>query len=176
MCNSDIYGMFLHLITFNMFLTIFSHIPFYRSWRCSEIKVRPGWYFAICGDGHLQPCEYSPTSGPMRRSSLVPPSLSFSKGAGAVWPLTFSIPLCSLWALNRGLRGAEARAWFSRVKTKRLLKIPRSSHDPRKDLDPTCVRFPFHGLGHTKSTYLADLFCILLSISDNDFQSSLHWH
>lgn len=69
-----------------------------------------------------------------------------------------------------GLRGAEATAWFSRVKTKRLLKIPRSSHDPSEDLDPTCVRFPFCGLGRTKSTYLADLFPILLRISDNGSQ------
>lgn len=83
-------------------------------------------------------------------SRSLPLSLSLSEGAGAVWPLTFSIPLRCLWVLNGGLRGAEASAWFSRVKTKRLLKIPRSSHDPRKDLDPTCVRFPFHALGHKK--------------------------
>ncbi len=103
-------------------------------------------------------------------------SLSRSEGAGAGWPLTFSIPLCCLWVLNGGLRGAEASAWFSRVKTKRLLKIPKSSHDPRKDLDPTCVRFPFHRLVHTKSTYLADLFCLSLGISDNELHIFLDWH
>ena len=96
--------------------------------------------------------------------------LSLSEGASAAWPLTFSIPLRCLWVFNGGLRGAEASAWFSRVITKRLLKIPSSSHDPRKDLDPTCVRFPFHGLGRTKSTYLGDLFCLLLWISDNESQ------
>lgn len=56
--------------------------------------------------------------------------------------------------MGGGLRDAEASAWFSRVKTKRLLKIPRSSHDPRKDLDPTCVRFPFHGLGQKEHIWL----------------------
>lgn len=58
------------------------------------------------------------------------------------------------------MRGAEATVWFSggAQKTKRLLKIPRSSHDPGEDLDPTCVRFPFRGLGRTKKKYIFGRF------------------
>lgn len=127
--------------------------------------------FAVCRDGHLWQCEYSFTSSPhssvaehkVRPCTSISPSLKVLVQSDH-WHLAF------LWVLNGGLRGTEASAWFSRVKTKRLLKIPRSSHDPRKDLDPTCVRFPFHGLRHTKSTYLADLFCLLPWILDNELQ------
>lgn len=87
-----------------------------------------------------------------RRSTLVSLSPRLSRGAGPNLTVdiqhSFELPLHFEW----GLRGAEASAWFSRVKTKRLLKILWRSHDLCKDLDPTCVAYSFQGLDptHTK--------------------------
>ena len=162
-CAVEILERFYFVLVFTDFSSYFPALD-------QRSRLPRRWSFAVYGHGHLWHREYNSTPGPSKqrivehketRPRRLHLHLAPSEGAGAVWPLTFSIPQRCLWVLNGGLRGAEARAWFSRVKTKRLLKIPKSSHDPRKDLDPTCVGFPFLALGHTESTYLADLFSLV---------------
>lgn len=111
---------------------------------------------------HLEQSECCFTSGPRlamlaEQRPVRPRTLTLSPKVlvqSDHWHFAF---LCSASGFSMGgLRGAEASAWFSRVKTKRLLKIPRSSHDPRKDPELTCVGFPFCRLWRTKSTHLTD--------------------